>query len=639
MFPTAFRDTNKWYYDATFVNAAAGESKLVQARFSDQRALPLLDDTTGYNVALTKLSLQGVNLNLPLLVPPLARLTSASDPPEIYTAWYVGVRYTLEDDVIAGLGYATSMVYASLRIPSAYPSESRTDPNSRFYWVMNQADLITALNRALREASALPCTYQTSSGPVTQTTLNLYSHADPVTVQATSTLVPSTCGTDFNWPINSDPAFNDVATALLIQVELDVNDSFVVVIDKTSISPVPSVTRTITVPPGSYTPTQLATVLQTLLDAAFASTVINVDWTVTYNPSTLAFTFSVVAADSGAVVYTVYVYNGSGPVAPDDLLGTLGFAYTRPSPVTTGVTINSPSPTPFSFVSGTPTFQATGPRSPMAGYCAPWYATVDTCGSCARKVTLHTQAGGPVESWKNINATFLAQPSVAPLFPGGAGSYGMYLYFGDALLTLMPFNTLADYASVSGLPWPSQTIYSLLNAVSTSNGPSMYPLALVAAQGDYECSPCTVINHPYTAGEGGSVAALPEQTWTQELDTTSSYSPYTGFAIASNLPTPPRAVSVTRVTSATDLPVATRPIDLANILFDVDVDSTDMYALQKKIVVVPRYPLWVRLQDGARLDRIELEVLLRHRDGSYVPWTVDSGGTINAQLGFTRSIW
>lgn len=219
----------------------------------------------------------------------------------------------------------------------------------------------------------------------------------------------------------------------------------------------------------------------------------------------------------------------------------------------------------------------------------------------------------------------------------------MNLYFSDSLLATMPFNTLDDSLTPTNppvatrLPWPCTVAAPLLNA--SGPNPSMYPLALVAAQAEYECSPCTVINHPYTDGESGTVPALPEQTWTQELDTTSSYSPYTGFAIASNLPTPPRAVSVTRVTSANDVPVATRPIDLANILFDVDVDSTDMYALQKKIVVVPRYPLWVRLQDGARLDRIELEVLLRHRDGSYVPWTVDSGGTINAQLGFTRSIW
>jgi len=126
MNPTVYKGSDRWYYTAVLSNPKTGDVAEQQARFYDQRTVPLIEDTGGYCAALNKLTIRGAAANLPILVPPIQRATPAADPPLMYTDYMLGVRYLAFDP--ASADYAISdMQVAQLRIPSTYPADDRTD--------------------------------------------------------------------------------------------------------------------------------------------------------------------------------------------------------------------------------------------------------------------------------------------------------------------------------------------------------------------------------------------------------------------------------------------------------------------------------------------------------------------------------
>lgn len=153
MIPTLYKGSDRWYYTAVLSNPKTGDVAEQQARFYDQRTVPLIEDTAGYCAALNKLTIRGAAANLPILVPPIQRATLPSDPPLMYTDYMLGVRY-LAFDPASGDYAVSDMQVAQLRIPSTYPQDNRADTSgaSKFYWVSSQADVATAINTSLQDA-------------------------------------------------------------------------------------------------------------------------------------------------------------------------------------------------------------------------------------------------------------------------------------------------------------------------------------------------------------------------------------------------------------------------------------------------------------------------------------------------------
>lgn len=156
---------DRWYYNAVLSNPATGDTNDVLGRYVDQRTVPLMDSCAGYYVALGRLSVTGATASLPILVPPV-RNPSAAQSNTVITDLHVGLRYTV---------YATSaptvpVAYSELKVvnlqfPSLYPTESRQDPFSKFYWMDSAVQVQECINLAIQSlASSTGVTFTSLTG-------------------------------------------------------------------------------------------------------------------------------------------------------------------------------------------------------------------------------------------------------------------------------------------------------------------------------------------------------------------------------------------------------------------------------------------------------------------------------------------
>lgn len=156
--PTVYGGAGKFHYTAVLTNSNSGDVSESEARYEDRQAIPLINDTTGYSVALSKLTIQGSSANLPLLIPPLRALSTAGED-FIKTNYCISVRYRVEQGAAATRTLSTPHAWSApivkyIDIPSIYPDESRADVNGKFYWVTSVYDVVDAINAAIADAFA-----------------------------------------------------------------------------------------------------------------------------------------------------------------------------------------------------------------------------------------------------------------------------------------------------------------------------------------------------------------------------------------------------------------------------------------------------------------------------------------------------
>jgi len=139
-----------------------------------------------------------------------------------------------------------------------------------------------------------------------------------------------------------------------------------------------------------------------------------------------------------------------------------------------------------------------------------------------------------------------------------------------------------------------------------------------------------------TQRQGPWMWSVDSLSWTQEYETTGSWAPITGIAITSNTISVFEEAyginSIDPVTGAIDPSVGKGS---TNILFDVDLLQDRAHSIQGGIYYVPGTYRWAKCKPNA-LTSVDLRLLLRKRDGTFVPWILDSGGTVNIKLMFCQ---
>lgn len=124
--------------------------------------------------------------------------------------------------------------------------------------------------------------------------------------------------------------------------------------------------------------------------------------------------------------------------------------------------------------------------------------------------------------------------------------------------------------------------------------------------------------------------------WSQELTAQSSWSVYTGLAVTSNsIPAFEELSGMNRLNqNGNDSTSASS--NSVNILFDLDLGQDQLHQIQSGVTFAPNIFRYAQLKGGP-LNSIDLQLLLRKKDGTFTPWIMDSGGTINVKLLFTKS--
>lgn len=152
---------DRWYYNATLSNPATGDTPDVFARYNEQRTIPLLEDCSQYYVALSRMSITGAMNYLPVLLPPVD-IAASKAAGAIVSQYGVGLRYTFYSaDGVNALGH-TNVVTTPVVIPTNYPSASRDDPESKFYWIDTAQQVVNGVNTAIQK-----CAQSTQNVPIT----------------------------------------------------------------------------------------------------------------------------------------------------------------------------------------------------------------------------------------------------------------------------------------------------------------------------------------------------------------------------------------------------------------------------------------------------------------------------------------
>jgi hypothetical protein len=245
-----------------------------------------------------------------------------------------------------------------------------------------------------------------------------------------------------------------------------------------------------------------------------------------------------------------------------------------------------------------------------------------------------------------------------------------HLFFNDKLLELFPMPTVQPassmYASFAG---PINTNSSILPgcnivAVSSAAGAALctwldpgqsipinyndilatrrhmmyciqtYPRSGVSVQetratfGD--------VYSPSTEADGPFVMDVSSFTWTQEYGVTGTWSPITGIAITSSyIPVYEEAYGLNSLDPTTGTVEPNSGKATSNIIFDIDLMQDGAHAIQSGVLFLPNTFRWAKCRPGA-LQNVDLRLLLRKRDGTFVPWILDNGGTVNIKLMFCK---
>ena len=304
-------------------------------------------------------------------------------------------------------------------------------------------------------------------------------------------------------------------------------------------------------------------------------------------------------------------------------------------------------------------------------------ARMDSSFNMTLRAPLFTAVTSPTPGTDNVYCPFMGpqiqqtsnNPTSYDPRPPGAVYYQAHLYFSDKLMEILPMPTVPPYASAAALPLTPNPFqqraaqgvdpllytqigqyapqpwvdYAVVNA--TQNLPlrlssqmfGMYPLATYNVRATFVTEDARPTSTLAVTFRANNVAALPTTyaEWPQEYSTQATWTVYDGLAITSNtLPAYEEAFGVNEITAQGTPQSATA--DTSNIIFDLDLSQDNLHQIQSGLYFVPAAFRYAKMKPGA-LSNIDLQVWLRRRDGSFVPWMVDAGGTISLKLMFTKT--
>jgi hypothetical protein len=281
---------------------------------------------------------------------------------------------------------------------------------------------------------------------------------------------------------------------------------------------------------------------------------------------------------------------------------------------------------------------------------------------------LHNPFVGPALQILSNNVNYVTTPQLY---------FQAHLYFNDKLAELLPMPTVPPYAGsvASGVgalnrglapnpflrraqvapvadpllltqiaqyaaqPWVDYTTVRVAPSPTRLSSPTfgMYPIATYPHRAAIEVVPtfATGVMEPFVGNQSFSIYPVTYAVWPQEYTTQSNWSVYDGLAITSNtLPAYEEAFGVNEI-SATGQPT-TANADTSNIIFDLDLTQDQLHQIQQGVTFVPAVYRYAKMKQGA-LSNIDLQVFLRTRDGSFVPWMMDAGGSMSMKLMFTKT--
>lgn len=565
---------DRWYYNAVLSNPSTGDTTEVVGRYIEQRTVPLLDDCSGYYVSLARMSVIGATASLPVLVPPVSAPPPAGTD-MITTQYAVGLRWTFYDaDTSSVLGYSELMT-DYLQIPSLYPTSPRTDPQGKFYWVNSAKHIEQAINSSIQRLAAKQ--------------------------QVTGVAVPNSPWT-ISMPVGkvNTTAYPFADATMPYYVTLD-KDTYRVTVH----SPYPYKTNTLTAGDSNYNYVYTtgvtvsnfspAPVVEGRLTLFFNDKLMEIMPIECY-PATatrgvgepsVSFTVGSLVLNGGGAYGTVTIPIPSGTWAVDDLMTYLTYQ-ARTSVFNNG----NPAPiTPFkiTYNSSAKTFTMT------------WALT----------------AGTNSISWTSTGAGSVA------LSMGYTNTSGS----ATGTLTYTSASQIVDVGTAN--PWLYSTKPWYTSPQLSSTGQNYYPVLTEAEAADYVGPPSGSAYNPSTT------VCQWEATFEQEFDNTSAWSPYTGLAITSNMiPAMEEAlgINITPNNNAVQSAAATTN----NIIFDLDLTQDMIHQIQTGIAFTPALFRYAKLK-SAPLTGIDLNFYLRRKDGTYVPWNITNGGTINVKLMFCKT--
>lgn len=190
-------------------------------------------------------------------------------------------------------------------------------------------------------------------------------------------------------------------------------------------------------------------------------------------------------------------------------------------------------------------------------------------------------------------------------------------------------NSPAVYTGGQVLPW---------NQFTVQYGKNMYPLQLPPRSAKVVSDPVTFkmaladVDPPFMVQL--QPFGLQKLAWTQEYDVQSLWSVYTGMALTSqNIPAYEEAFGFNQLNNENT--VNTASAQAKSVIFDFDLEQDSLHQIQGGISFVPTQFRYAKLKPG-QLNSVDLQILLRRRDGTFVPWLLDAGGTISLKLMFTE---
>lgn len=200
-----------------------------------------------------------------------------------------------------------------------------------------------------------------------------------------------------------------------------------------------------------------------------------------------------------------------------------------------------------------------------------------------------------------------------------------------------------------GLQWANSTVKVSLETPSNVSGlvdattSYLVPIGLNVPRSDDARFSCLLLNgsHAVTvpedyvwAASSGSIT-ISCLKWQQEFSSSSSWAVYTGMAITSNtIPAYEEAYGVNSIEDENT--ITTAGASMSNIIFDLDLSQDEIHQIQQGVSFVPSMYRYAKLRRGA-IQNIDLNLFLRTSDGKFVPWVIDSGGTVSIKFMFTKT--
>lgn len=634
---------DRWYYNAILTNPNSGDVAPVAARYTEQRTVPLIGNCEEYYMALARLSVQGTTGNFPILQPVLQALTPSSSDPFVNTDYWVGVRTTVWSALSPDSGSLTltsstnsfCVQSGTSPVPVGFPNSVYTvTVAATTYTYAALAAAIQTQMLTFPDLTGSTCTYNATTRLFTITAKGFTSpsqymfltttSADPGSIQPSTGLLPllGFSQTSYRGVLGQNTLTVTSAYEVPATPPSTNGDGALRVIGYQNMSTAPIVlpSSNPSAPRGDADSSFYSVYcLQDLMDG--------LNTAVRYALST----------SGGPITYTQSGFSwqpsSTAQLVSDGVSGVPLLKCTADAGnklvVQAAALIDSTTVLPNPFI---------GPaKSSVTGVPAGYYFTCQLFFSDKLLELLPMPVVPPYSVYgPNVSGTIGAGTySVAastPSYQWAPTSTPLLTNSTTVSSALAP--TAGDYTFGQFLPWNSYTLLS---------GRGFYALALyphraststddfVLATAYDPAATSPAFSGIQTLLTGRAVTWL---TWAQEYSTQSGWSVYTGLAITSNtIPAYEEAYGTNILYDENS--VASAAAGTSNVIFDIDLTQDELHQIQSGISFVPSAFRYAKLK-GGQLNTIDLRLWLRKRNGQFVPWTMDAGGTINIKLMFTK---